>query len=332
MAISPDRRKRQSRRRLAFAVGALALVVASATGTASLLPGSMGVAVGGQLPMHQRDAGPFDSPDVLDGPPLFAGPQPVVLSLPAGPHLTVPILYYHYIRDIRPTAQNQLSIALSISPALFAQQMALLHVEGAHPITLAMLMDALEGKSALPANPVVLTFDDGYADFATSVEPVMERYGFVATDYVVSGFLNRPRYMTAAQVQEMDAAGMVIGSHTVHHVNLANVPLPVALAEIEGGKAALEQLLGHPVLDFAYPYGGFDPAVEQLVQQAGFSDAVTTMGGDTQTLGARFALRRTELGGAPGLAAFAEDAGLPAPTGAQTAAISAAVRPLGRLP
>jgi peptidoglycan/xylan/chitin deacetylase (PgdA/CDA1 family) len=129
----------------------------------------------------------------------------------------------------------------------------------------------------------------------------------------------------------MDAEGMVIGSHTVHHVNLADVSLPVALAEIEGGKAALEQLLGHPVLDFAYPYGGFDPAVEQLVLQAGFRDAVTTMGGDAQMLGARFALRRTELGGEPSLAAFADDAGLPVPTAAQTAAIIAAAQPLGRL-
>jgi peptidoglycan/xylan/chitin deacetylase (PgdA/CDA1 family) len=241
--------------------------------------------------------------------------------------MTVPILYYHYIRQITPTAQNQLSVALSISPALFAQQMALLHVEGAHPITLAMLMDALEGKSPLPAHPVVLTFDDGYADFATNVEPVMVRYGFVATDYVVSGFLNRPRYMTAAQVQQMDAAGMVIGSHTVHHVNLATMPLPLALAEIEGGKAALEQLLGHPVLDFAYPYGGFNPAVEQLVQQAGFRDAASTMGGDAQSLADRFELRRTELGGTPSLAAFAQDAGLAVPSGAQIAAITAAAQP-----
>jgi hypothetical protein len=67
------------------------------------------------------------------------------------------------------------------------------------------------------------------------------------------------------------------------------------------------------------------------VLQAGFRDAVTTMGGDVQTLAARFELRRTELGGAPSLAAFAEDARLPVPTEAQTAAISAAVRPLGHL-
>jgi peptidoglycan/xylan/chitin deacetylase (PgdA/CDA1 family) len=125
----------------------------------------------------------------------------------------------------------------------------------------------------------------------------------------------------------VDAAGMVIGSHTVHHVNLATMPLPLALAEIEGGKAALEQLLGHPVLDFAYPYGGLNAAVEQLVMQAGFRDAASTMGGDAQTLAARFELRRTELGGAPSLAAFAQVAGLAVPTATQIAEINAAAQP-----
>src|ERR1700676_689671 len=144
--IGPHSRTRHSGRRLALAATALALAVASANGAATLLPSSMGVAVGGQLPMHPADAESFQANDIADGPPAPAGPQPVVLSLPGGSHLTIPILYYHYIRLITPSAQNQLSVALSISPALFAQQMALLHVEGAHPITLATLMDAFQGK------------------------------------------------------------------------------------------------------------------------------------------------------------------------------------------
>ena len=241
--------------------------------------------------------------------------------MPAGPQLTVPILYYHYIRYIQPTAQDLLSFDLSISPTMFAQQMALLHVEGAHPITLATLMDALAGKRALPSQPVVLTFDDGYADFATAVEPVMAHYGFVATDYVVSGFVNRPRYMTAAQVLAMEADGMVIGSHTVHHVDLAAMPPAAARAEIDDGKSALEKLLGHPVLDFAYPYGGFNAAVVQLIQQAGFREATTTLAGDVQTLNGRFELHRTEMGGAPSLATFARDVGVALPNAVQLAAI-----------
>ncbi|HEY2593558.1 MAG TPA: polysaccharide deacetylase family protein [Chloroflexota bacterium] len=297
----------------------LALAALSGTGSSASLRAGGDLAIGGPLPVHHPAPAPTELPD--DAPPVVDGQQTVALAVPVGPHLTVPILYYHYIRNIQPSAQNLLSWQLSIPPALFAQQMALLHVEGAHPITLAALEEALQGKGTLPAHPIVLTFDDGYADFATVVQPEMARYGFVATDFMVSGFVGSPRYMTAAQVRQMDADGMVIGAHTVHHVDLAAVPAQVAGEEIVNSKSALEKLLGHQVLDFAYPYGGFNAAVEQLVAQAGFRDAVTTMGGDQQTLSGRFQLRRTEMGGAPSLATFASDVGVPLPTAVQLAAI-----------
>ncbi|MBJ7594317.1 MAG: polysaccharide deacetylase family protein [Candidatus Dormibacteraeota bacterium] len=301
-------------RRFAATAFVLALAVVSAAVTVNLLFHATHIAVGGPLAVHpSASAPPVDqqSPDDVLPP---GAPQPATVSVPVGPHLNVPILYYHYIRTIAPTAQNLLGFRLSIPPGLFAEQMALLHVEGAHTITLSTLMAALAGKTTLPPHAVVLTFDDGYADFATAAEPVLARYGFVATDFVVSGFLGRRSYMTAAQVLAMDAAGMVIGCHTVHHVDLAAVSLAEARTEIDSSKAALEQLLGHPVLDFAYPYGGFNAAVVQLLQQAGFRDAVSTMYGDTQALNGRYLLHRTEIGGAPSLDTFAGDAGLPLPT------------------
>jgi peptidoglycan/xylan/chitin deacetylase (PgdA/CDA1 family) len=307
---------RRSRLLLACSL-ALLLAALSCISTAGFLLAFPRTAVGGQLAMH----GPADAPDNDAGPPEEAAPQQVGVSVPVGPHVSVPILYYHYVRTVVPTPRNLLSYDLSISPQLFARQMALLHVEGAHTISLATLMAALQGQATLPQHPVVLTFDDGYADFATTAEPVLARYGFIATDFVVSGFIGRHGYMTAAQVLAMDAAGMVIGSHTVHHVDLARVPAAQAALEIDGGKAALEQLLGHPVLDFAYPYGGFNAAVLQLVQQAGFRDAASTIFGDAQSLGDRYLLRRTELGGSPSLATFAADAGLPAPRAAEWAQI-----------
>jgi peptidoglycan/xylan/chitin deacetylase (PgdA/CDA1 family) len=321
-ANGPRHPRRHPGRRLAAVVFVLLLALSSAAGTINRVPVGGDVALGGPLAVHPTTSQPppaYGLPD--DALPPAGAPQPVALSVPAGPQLAVPILYYHYIRTIVPTAQNLLSFDLSISPQLFAEQMALLHVEGAHPITLATLMDALSGKRALPAHPVVLTFDDGYADFATAVEPVMARYGFVATDFVASGFVNKPRYMTAAQVLQMEADGMVIGSHTVHHADLAVLPPAAALAEIQDGKATLEGLLRHPVLDFAYPYGAFNAVVAQLVQQAGFREAVTTVHGDVQTLNGRFELHRTEMGGAPSIATFAADAGVPLPSSSQYAVI-----------
>jgi peptidoglycan/xylan/chitin deacetylase (PgdA/CDA1 family) len=256
-------------------------------------------------------------------PPASTAPSPITVAVPRGA-LTIPILVYHYVLEVSPSTRDVTLFNLSISPAMFARQMALLHVAGATPMSPAMLMEALAGKRALPPHPVVLTFDDGYIDFATAAAPVLLRYGFVATDYVVSGFVGHSGYMTAAQVKRMDAVGLVIGSHTMHHVDLATVSPAVALAEIDGGKAALEHLLGHPVLDFAYPYGGFDSAVVQLVHAAGFRDAVTTIGGDTQSLADAFVLHRTRIGGALSLASFAVLAGLPPPTAAQLGAIDRA--------
>ena len=309
--------QRHAGRRLAILAPVLALAIVTAV--TGMFGGSAGVSTQGQFPVHPGAWA--TSPDQALGPEV-AGAQPETLSVPVGPNLVVPILYYHYIRTVAPTPQDLLSFNLSISPGLFARQMALLRVEGAHTITLATLMQALHGRTRLPAHPVLLTFDDGYADFATAAEPVLQKFGFVATAFVVSGFVNRPRYMTADQVRQMDADGMVIGAHTVHHVDLAAIPPPAARTEIDNSLTALEVLLGHPVLDFAYPYGGFNPIVEQLVRQAGFRDAVTTIGGDVQSLTGCYAFRRTEIGGAPSLAEFAHDAGLTPPSPTEVTAIA----------
>lgn len=310
---------------LASALGVVLLAALSATGALDVLRAGHDVALGGPLPMHAQPSSPSLANELPGAAPEGGEPQPAILTVPAGPRVTVPILYYHFIRAIPPTP-DLLGFRLSISPALFAEQMALLHVEGAHTITLATLMDALQHRTPLPVHPVVLTFDDGFADFATSAQPILAQYGFVATDFVVSGFINRPQYMTAAQVLEMQEDGMVIGSHTVHHVDLVGVAPARARAEIVDGKHALEQLLGHPVLDFAYPYGGFNAAVVLMVQGAGFRDAVTTMYGRVQALNGRFELRRIELGGVPTLILFAHDAGLPAPSVGQFAQIAFLVR------
>ncbi|MBJ7609514.1 MAG: polysaccharide deacetylase family protein [Candidatus Dormibacteraeota bacterium] len=354
MPITPGHTRRTNRR---LAVVSLVVVAGlSAHTVASALPARVMVAVGGQQPMEGLTASPIvdgndvaatpsltvPSPLTIGGaplttaPPSHARPRPyveaqthVTIAARDAPRLTVPILNYHYILDVPPDPHNMLLYNLSISPRLFAEQMEVLHVEHATPITMSMLMDALAGKRALPSHPVVLTFDDGYVDFATSAQPILAKYGFVATEYVVSGFMDHSGYMTTAQVRQMDTAGMVIGSHTMHHVDLASTSLAAARAEIVGGKVAMEQTLHHPVRDFAYPYGEFNAAVEGMVSEAGFRDAVITKAGQSHALADAFEFHRTHIGGAPSLATFAQEAGLTPLTPAQPDQISndPAVRP-----
>lgn len=224
--------------------------------------------------------------------------------------VVVPILLYHYIR-INPVPTDRVGFNLSVTPQHFAQQMQLLHDAGAHAITLADLMHSLTTGAPLPPHPVVLTFDDGYADFATVAAPIMATLGLRATDFVVSGFIGRPNYMTAQQILQVQAMGMVIGCHTVHHVALAHVPLAVARVEIDLARLQLQQLTHTSVDDFAYPYGDFDTAVVGLVEQAGFRDAVTTLPGIVHTLAQRFVLTRERIGGTDTLASFAAKAHVP---------------------
>jgi len=244
---------------------------------------------------------PDQTPSEL--PPTAAAEPAVDIRL-TGAAISVPILTYHWIR-VNPVPSDQLGFHLSVTPTNFAQQMAFLHYAGVHPITLAEAMAALQTGRRLPSRPVILTFDDGYGDFASRATPVLQRYGFVATDFVVSGFVNRPAYMTVAQIHEVEAAGMVIGCHTVNHLDLARIPPAVAQAQITVSHQALQELLGHPVLDFAYPYGDWDPAVARMVLADGFREAVTTASGTELQVSNRATWPRLHVDGADTLAQFA---------------------------
>jgi len=245
-------------------------------------------------------------------------PGAVVAAKPAAPNgdtaVSLPILTYHWIR-VNPVPSDQLGFHLSVTPANFARQMDFLRFAGVHTLTLADAMSALESGKPLPPRSVVLTFDDGYADFATAAVPVLRRDGLVGTVYVVSGFVGRPAYMNADQVRQVDQDGMVVGCHTVNHVDLARTSLQVAAMQVTVSHQQLEALVGHKVLDFAYPYGGFTPAVAQMVIGDGFRDAVTTQGGTVLRLAQRGVWPRLHVDGADNLDSFAYKAlvGTPAP-------------------
>jgi peptidoglycan/xylan/chitin deacetylase (PgdA/CDA1 family) len=128
-----------------------------------------------------------------------------------------------------------------------------------------------------------LTFDDGYLDNYQRVLPVLERFGIRATFFLVPSYLGkhfRTFYgqlplMSASQVRELVALGHEVGAHTMTHPKLTHVTHEQARHEIAESKRALEDLLGVPVVSFAYPKGDYNEAVKGLVQDAGFRYATT---------------------------------------------------------
>jgi peptidoglycan/xylan/chitin deacetylase (PgdA/CDA1 family) len=228
-------------------------------------------------------------------PPIVLAPGPLAIR--------VPILMYHYIRA-NPYARDRTGFALSVTPADFEVQMTWLARNGYHPITTNDLYSYLSGARGLPSRPVILTFDDGYADFYNTALPILRSHDFTAVAYVVSGFVGRPGYMSPEQVLAADRAGIEIGSHTVDHVNLARQSGAGVRYEVSASKQALERLLGHPVYSFCYPYGGFNSAAAWAVQSAGYRDATTTKFGFVETVAGRYVWGRVRISGGEGLGDF----------------------------
>ncbi len=212
----------------------------------------------------------------------------------------VPILMFHYVENVADKG-DKTRISLNVNPYTFEQEIKTLVAAGYTFLTNSQLTDSMDGKMPLPEKPILLTFDDGYQDFYTDVFPILKKYKVKATAYVISGFLNFNNEMTTSELKEVAASGLVeIGAHTVHHVWLKKISLTKASFEIFQSRVTLQQITGQPVVSFAYPYGAFDDQAIQVVKDAGFSSAVSTMPGDDQSAINRYFLFRLRPGGRTG--------------------------------
>ncbi len=220
-------------------------------------------------------------------PSLMIGEEPTLIAnvktdtqpdqntaLSAQP-IHVPILIFHH------------------TPSDFEAQLNTLQAKSYTTIDMGQLSAALSGQGNLPAKPVVITFDDGFAD-QIQAYALLAKYQMKATFYIItSGSLSQwcigagrtytqvkpcgDAYLSWEQIKQLDKSGLItIGAHTTDHLNLAENTPATDRFEILGSKAELESILGHSVTTFAYPYGLYNQNVVDIVREAGFSTAVTT--------------------------------------------------------
>ncbi len=206
----------------------------------------------------------------------------------------ISILMYHQVGDFPPMRRHRANYC---QHRRFAAQMGFLKRFRYAVLSLDEALACLSGAKATPDRAVVLTFDDGYEGFLRYALPVLQRHGFPAIVYLISGYLGRfadwfakdpgrpiPRLMNAAQVRQLSAAGVTVGSHTATHVKLGEVGPAVRRAELADSKAALEDLLGGPVRHLCYPFGSFDPRAVAAALEAGYRSAVTCLKGPAEPL------------------------------------------------
>jgi peptidoglycan/xylan/chitin deacetylase (PgdA/CDA1 family) len=249
---------------------------------------------------------------LVPGTPAATAPSPAPSPTPAravytgptaapGSIVRLPILMYHYVRDVDQAADPQ-GYGLSVSPAAFAAQLDWLADAGYTTLRMDEALACLRGGAGCPPRPVALTFDDGYMDAFTTVLPLLRERGMVATFYVVGEFIGQPGYMGTDELRALHAAGMELGAHSITHQDLTILGREAALREIAGSKEIVEAVTGAPATSFCYPAGRFTNETRALVAEAGFTSAVTTQ--TTGDFGDALLLPRVRVDGAADIEGF----------------------------
>ncbi len=188
--------------------------------------------------------------------------------------MRLPVLCYHHVGEKLPRSWP----LLTVSPEVFRRQIEWLAQQGYTGIRAADWLAWTREGTALPKKPVLITFDDGYSDLVDQAIPVLERFGFKATIFIVSQHmggastwdvsLGHPSrlLMTAEQVRECPAHGIEIGAHSRTHPDLRTLPDAALKTELEGCRAELTDLMGQPVNTLAYCFGFQN---EQVRKRAG---------------------------------------------------------------
>jgi peptidoglycan/xylan/chitin deacetylase (PgdA/CDA1 family) len=213
-------------------------------------------------------------------------PAPTWATFPAG-SATVPILLYHHI-GIK--AEDR----YYVTPDAFEQQMRWLYEHGYTAITVSQLAEVLLHGGLLPERPVVITFDDGAQDVYTTAFPIMQRYGFVGTFYLVVTYLGGDAFVTVDQVFEMIHAGWEIGTHSMTHTDLVIYASQMNYQLVES-RTWLQQTFGVPVDTVAYPFGSADTNVFERTSRYGFNAGVGLGTGYNQDINNIFYLVREEV-------------------------------------
>jgi peptidoglycan/xylan/chitin deacetylase (PgdA/CDA1 family)/SAM-dependent methyltransferase len=225
---------------------------------------------------------------------------------------TLPILMYHRIGATAPAGLEPYCLAAE----RFEAQLDWLRSAGYRTVSLAVWRWALrERNGSLPGKVVVLTFDDGYVDFATTAWPLLRKYGFGATLFVVTDHVGGVAEWDRAhgdpapllgwdELRRLAREGVEIGAHSASHPYLSRCSVREVVDEARRARGRLEAELGRPVKVMAYPYGDEDGLTRRAMAAAGFELAVTTRPGWARLGDDPMGLPRQEVRGADTLADF----------------------------
>jgi peptidoglycan/xylan/chitin deacetylase (PgdA/CDA1 family) len=190
----------------------------------------------------------------------------------------VPVLMYHSIASGAPRRFRR----FAVDPGEFAAQMAYLEEMGYGPVTAAELAVSRTSGSPLPRRPVVITFDDAYADFYSAALPVLRKHDFSATLYVPTGYVGATSRFNGSRdegeqkilswdaLRDITTERIEVAAHSHTHPQMDRVPSAIICDEVHRCRGMMEDKLSVRVHGFAYPFGYFNATARSAVAGGGF--------------------------------------------------------------
>jgi peptidoglycan/xylan/chitin deacetylase (PgdA/CDA1 family) len=225
------------------------------------------------------------------------------------PHPGIPILMYHEIAPDTETKSN-----LAVAPDAFAAQLDVLRDEGFETLTAHQLARGLASLDQwAPEKPVVLTFDDGFADFHSRALPLLAERGFTATVFVTTGWVagaaGRPsasplgRMLSWGQIEEASRRGIEFAAHSQTHPQLDRLAEPALRQELSVSKLELEDHVG-AVSGLAYPFGYSNKRVRDVARQLAYEYGCAVRNGMAGSSSDLFALPRLTVARSTSMSVF----------------------------
>lgn len=202
--------------------------------------------------------------------------------------LRIPILMYHSISEENGSPKTHPYYQTHTAPETFAAHMGYLYQNGYKVLDLREAVKLFTDGERGNAKYVALTFDDGFMDFYTKAFPVLQRYGFTATVFLPTAFIDKKgdgfkskERLNWEEVRQLARKGITIGSHTVHHSQLWNLSQREIEYEIRHSKDTIEDQLEYSVESFSYPFAypedtDFKRYIRSLLEQSGYKNGVST--------------------------------------------------------
>lgn len=173
----------------------------------------------------------------------------------------IPVFAYHYVcKDNETKADNN---KFCIKEGAFEAQMKYLHERGCYYPSYKELRAYLDGKHSIPANSVIITFDDGGEDVFQNALPILEKYKIPATEFMI-GNIDTPRLVKQYPSRYMAFENHSYGMHWQD--DKKNPPIIKASeAEMKEDFEKNVKLIGNNDA-FAYPYGAYTAAAVDVLK------------------------------------------------------------------